>query len=262
MQLPYFGLRKLQVEQSSERWSRKPPVSQKSRTNGSLARHSAQRICWCNRWRVTGSMPVTMTVGGGFWWGSSSLDFLPWGGVYMREVGTMWQIGVLTGKPCTFFVQKSVVFRRFCHYKNKERPSKGFGSKMAHSFYLSWCLQNVPNKPLKMAKMCTVSRLERQFATLYLSHAPTGGGGSHEWTSQSDRNLVYWTKSVTATEHCETSALGVFKIEVILKRLFIQRFSFSVLGGSEGNDKGRGAHSPIHLSNTFATNLSQTSSKP
>ena len=30
-----------------------------------------------------------------------------------------------------------------------------------------------------MAKMCTVSRLERQFATLYLFHAPTfrGGGG-------------------------------------------------------------------------------------
>ena len=34
-----------------------------------------------------------------------------------------------------------------------------------------------------MAKMCTVSRLERQFATLYLFHAPTpppqtGGGVS------------------------------------------------------------------------------------
>ena len=28
-----------------------------------------------------------------------------------------------------------------------------------------------------MTKMCTVSRLERQFATLYLFHAPTGGGG-------------------------------------------------------------------------------------
>ena len=27
-----------------------------------------------------------------------------------------------------------------------------------------------------MAKMCTVSRLERQFATLYLFHAPTWGG--------------------------------------------------------------------------------------
>ena len=26
------------------------------------------------------------------------------GGVYMREVGTMWQICVLTGKPCTFLV--------------------------------------------------------------------------------------------------------------------------------------------------------------
>ena len=28
-----------------------------------------------------------------------------------------------------------------------------------------------------MAKMCTVSGLERQFATLYLFHAPTEGGG-------------------------------------------------------------------------------------
>ena len=27
------------------------------------------------------------------------------GGAYMREIGTMWQIGVLTGKPCTFLVQ-------------------------------------------------------------------------------------------------------------------------------------------------------------
>ena len=24
---------------------------------------------------------------------------------YMREIGTMWQIGVLTGKGCTFMVQ-------------------------------------------------------------------------------------------------------------------------------------------------------------
>ena len=31
-------------------------------------------------------------------------------------------------------------------------------------------------EPLKMAKMCTVSRLERQFATLCLFHAPTRGG--------------------------------------------------------------------------------------
>ena len=32
-----------------------------------------------------------------------------------------------------------------------------------------------------MAKMCTVSRLERQFATLYLFHGPkAGGGGAYE----------------------------------------------------------------------------------
>ena len=38
----------------------------------------------------------------------------------MREIGTMWQIGVLTGKPCTFFVQNGS-FSAFWHYKNKER---------------------------------------------------------------------------------------------------------------------------------------------
>ena len=32
-------------------------------------------------------------------------------------------------------------------------------------------------QPLKMAKMCTASKLERQFATLYLFHASMGGGG-------------------------------------------------------------------------------------
>ena len=29
---------------------------------------------------------------------------------YMREIGTMWQIGVLTGKPCTFWGPKWVIF--------------------------------------------------------------------------------------------------------------------------------------------------------
>ena len=28
------------------------------------------------------------------------------GGLHTREIGTMWQIGVLTGKPCTFLAQK------------------------------------------------------------------------------------------------------------------------------------------------------------
>ena len=34
------------------------------------------------------------------------------GGLHMRETGTMWQIGVLTGKPCTFGAQMGH-FRRF-----------------------------------------------------------------------------------------------------------------------------------------------------
>ena len=41
-------------------------------------------------------------------------------------------------------------------------------------------------KPLKMAKMCAVSRLERQFATLYLFHAPTGVGGETHFYGQND----------------------------------------------------------------------------
>ena len=54
---------------------------------------------------------------------------------YMREIGTMWQIGVLTGKPCILW-SKMGHFRRFGNYKNKERLSR-FGRRMAHSFYLS-----------------------------------------------------------------------------------------------------------------------------
>ena len=47
---------------------------------------------------------------------------------YMREIGTMWQIGVLTGKPCTFLVQNGS-FSAFWHYKNKERVSGGLDVK-------------------------------------------------------------------------------------------------------------------------------------
>ena len=46
----------------------------------------------------------------------------------MREIGTMWQIGVLTGKLCTFLV-KNRSFSAFWHYKNKERLSKGLDVK-------------------------------------------------------------------------------------------------------------------------------------
>ena len=46
----------------------------------------------------------------------------------MREIGTMWQIGVLTGKPCTFCVQNGS-FSAFWRYKNKERVSRGLDVK-------------------------------------------------------------------------------------------------------------------------------------
>ena len=48
--------------------------------------------------------------------------------MYMREIGTMWQIGVLAGKPCTFWGPKWVI-SAFWHYKNKERPSRGLDVK-------------------------------------------------------------------------------------------------------------------------------------
>ena len=50
----------------------------------------------------------------------------------MRETGTMWQIGVPTGKPGS----KVGHFRRFGTAKIR-REFRGFGRKMPHSFYLS-----------------------------------------------------------------------------------------------------------------------------
>ena len=113
----------------------------------------------------------------------------------MREIGAMWQIGVLTGKTVHFFWSKMGHFRRFWHYKNKERVSKGLDVKwhipstcldasrkvvfywnLQHKQGFRWAVARNPSKALKIAKMCTVSRLECQFATLYLFHAPTRTG--------------------------------------------------------------------------------------
>ena len=58
------------------------------------------------------------------------------GGVYMREIGTMWQIGILIGKLCTFFDQMGH-FRRFGTTKNKERLSRGLNVNWHIPFYLS-----------------------------------------------------------------------------------------------------------------------------
>ena len=44
---------------------------------------------------------------------------------YMREIGPMWRIGVLTGKPCTFLL-KNWSFSAFSRYKNREGVSRGF----------------------------------------------------------------------------------------------------------------------------------------
>ena len=46
----------------------------------------------------------------------------------MREIGTMWQIGILTGKPCTFLAQNGS-FSALWRYKNKERLSRDLDVK-------------------------------------------------------------------------------------------------------------------------------------
>ena len=47
----------------------------------------------------------------------------------MREIGTMWHIGVLTDKACISFVQNGS-FSAFWHFKNKERTFERFGREM------------------------------------------------------------------------------------------------------------------------------------
>ena len=98
--------------------------------------HRSQReLCTRNR-------PVSETKFLDDFWGPFSLPaplfycwiFWPYGifraegGMYMREIGTMWQIGVLAGKPCTFLVQNGS-FSAFSQYKNKERLLKGLDVK-------------------------------------------------------------------------------------------------------------------------------------
>ena len=53
---------------------------------------------------------------------------------YMCEIGTMWQIGVLAGKPRTFGV---LALQKY------GETFEEFGGEMAHSCYLSWCLKKV-----------------------------------------------------------------------------------------------------------------------
>ena len=57
-----------------------------------------------------------------------------------------------------------------------------------------------------MAKMCTVSRLERQFATLYLFHAPTGGSrgnsGKMERKVRNSGKISWIAKSNNVQTRC------------------------------------------------------------
>ena len=93
---------------------------------------------------------------------------------YMLEIGTMWQIGVLTGKPRTFLVQNCHVWRFGTTKIRRELcklhipvlvltlPKSGFSTGI-YSIHKgpgwSWL---EPQE--EMGKMRTVSRLKRQFS--------------------------------------------------------------------------------------------------
>ena len=101
-------------------------------------------------------------------------------GGYMREMGAMWQIGILTGKPCIFW-SKIGPFRRFGTTKNEERLSRGLDVKPhipATGLGASRKWFSTGIYIINRAKMCKASKLERPFTTLCLFHAPTGGGGT------------------------------------------------------------------------------------
>ena len=90
-------------------------------------------------------------------------------GLYMREIGTIWQIGVLTEKPCTFLL-KNGSLSAFSHFNTKERDWRGVDVEL-HIPLRAWCLHQqdsdwlwleIQENPFQ-AKMCTVSKLECQF---------------------------------------------------------------------------------------------------
>ena len=94
--------------------------------------------------------------------------------LYMGEIGTMWQIGVLTGKPSTFLV-KNRSFSAFWHYKNKERFSKGLDVK--------W---HIPSTCLDASRMwfsTGISSIKRTFKWLYLKtrQSPQNGQNVHRF---------------------------------------------------------------------------------
>ena len=120
----------------------------------------------------------------------------------------MWQIGVLTWKRCTFWPFWGVcrVFRR-SHLKvlfMLEIPVENHiletfrqveeiyailrpnPSKVSPYF----CSAKTPKMTDFRPKKCTVSLRERQFATLYLFHAYTGGGGNFFFFSERGPSTV------------------------------------------------------------------------
>ena len=120
----------------------------------------------------------------------------------MRETG-MCHRGVFTVKLRTSLVQNGL-FSPSWHCKDKERVSRGID---VESHMSSTCLNalkkrssgnySIETQQTSLGKMCTVSSLEHQFATLHLSHVPTTGlraRGGH-FTSQNgakSRNDCQW----------------------------------------------------------------------
>ena len=88
----------------------------------------------------------------------------------MREIGTMWQIGVLTGKPCTFLV-KNRSFSAFWHYKNKERLSKGLDVK--------WHIPSTCRDAFRMWFSIGIYSINRASAWLWLKTQETLQNGQN-----------------------------------------------------------------------------------
>ena len=108
------------------------------------------------------------------------------GGGYMREIGTMWQIGVLTGKPYTLLVQKGS-FSAFWHYKNKERLLMGSDLKW---HIPSTCLDarqkrfSIGIYSINMAFERLLLETQKSPQNGQIAHGFPGGGGSK--TSRGD----------------------------------------------------------------------------
>ena len=123
-------------ENPSKRNTKETKIPSKRRTGWAPTPNSLQKTqkilekILGTRWPFTGVSPGFSDFFRGLSGPKGPRDHCKWttGSPYMREIGTMWQIGVLTGKPSTFLAQNGS-FSAFWHYKNKERLSRGLNVK-------------------------------------------------------------------------------------------------------------------------------------